>query len=348
MKALLAVLLVTLATSALFAQATSAGPAALLARLQDAETASTLNAPTLKPWHLKLEVTLYTRPDPRSYAIPAQQGTVEEWWAAPDQRRIVYNFPTYQAIYLQTSTGAYRSKLSSASPALPSLLLREVVDPLPPADAMATSTPVLTTQDVAGSTLDCIALSEPIGQPASPEALSVGLAPTFCFAHGSHLPRLSYNHGAPVLLRSTMGNFQGRSVPLDLIASFGSLKLATAHLSKLESLAAIDPALLTPTADLETVHPAIQVEAKVMEALKLTGDQPVFPADSRRQGTFVLLLRLLIGDDGRVKDVTPLRSPDPRMTEAAYAAVRTGPTNPTWSTAPPPTSSQLPPSPSRN
>ena len=56
----------------------------LVSRLEEAAVASSLDAPAVNPWHLKMAFTLYD-----SQGKNPMDGDLEEWWAGPDQNSVV-------------------------------------------------------------------------------------------------------------------------------------------------------------------------------------------------------------------------------------------------------------------
>ena len=56
---------------------------------------------------------------------------------------------------------------------------------------------------------------------------------------------------------------------------------------------------------------------------KLVDVAPIYPPDAREEGVSgVVILEVVVGTDGRVRDVETLRSPDDRLSRAATEAVR--------------------------
>jgi hypothetical protein len=146
--------------------------ASLTARLQSVEAATSLDAATIKPWHLKLHAQLFD-----AKGTPSEQGDIEEWWAGPDQYLVAYSLPSYTGKMLHNADGVFRSGGIGAPPMAVAMLLEQAVHPMPRAEDVAASEPVLRKQTVGGIPLDCIMLTQPLkGIPVEP----LGLYPTYC------------------------------------------------------------------------------------------------------------------------------------------------------------------------
>ncbi|WP_433984701.1 hypothetical protein RBB78_09130 [Tunturiibacter empetritectus] len=122
----------------LLSAARAADTAALTERLRQAGASSWLGSPDLQPWHLKLDVQLFS-----DKGQPTEQGTIEEWWTSPAAYQTTYAFPSYTASIIRSGNVYSRTKGADSAPFLLHLLLRQVVAPMPSDKDISQSTPVL-------------------------------------------------------------------------------------------------------------------------------------------------------------------------------------------------------------
>jgi hypothetical protein len=275
----------------LFSAAHADDQAALIERLHQAETSSSLDTAGLSQWHLKLDVQLFGEKDKQT-----EQGTIEEWWTSPTSFQVVYTFPSYTATEVRSEKGLSRTKSSSSPPSLFKLLLKQVVHPMPSAEEVQDSSPDLRKQDFGKVALDCIMLDQKIKNIAHPP---LGLFPTYCFDPGKMSLRLSYDFGSQLIVRNAVGTFQNRNVATEVNVKESNRLTATARVSTLESkvsmpIPTVDPTSLTPID-----KNATGVAPGVMAGHKLAGENPIYPVSARRNhvsGT--VIFAVAIGTDG--------------------------------------------------
>lgn len=288
--------------------------AALSARLHAADLDSALDAPGLKPWHLKLDVQLFD-----AKGQNPQDGTIEAWWLSPASLQVVYTTPTYTATELHTAAGVLRSKGAASPPAVLDVLLQQVIHPMPSAAELDGTVPDLH-QQTKPIPLDCIMLDQPIKGVAHPP---LGLFPTYCFDPGKDFLRITYNYGSQLVIRNQVGVFQGRHVATKIGVKEKEVLTATAHVSSLESKAELTPPPIDQSS-LESPAKMARVSSGVMNGLALTQAAPRYP-ESAKQNHIAgsVVMRALIGRDGHVRTLKVVSSKDPDLAIAALAAVRT-------------------------
>jgi len=283
-------------------------------RLRLAETASSINAEGLLPWHVKLDVQLFDE-----QGKPKENGTIEGWWAAPDLTRVTFSFPSYRETEIHNQNGFFRTRGLNVEPALLQDVLEQVVHPMT-LDDLAGTRPELRKQKFGKVGLECIMLDEPLKNVSFPP---LGLFPTYCLDPGKESLRISTELGSGTFVRNRVGTFQGRSVAVDLSAQVGEYVVAKAHISTLAGMKESEMDF-TPTADMESAPQAVaRVGPGVMAGSILTKVQPVYPQaakEHRVQGSVVL--NAAIGRDGRIRQLHVKSTPDPDLAMAAIAAVR--------------------------
>lgn len=146
----------------------------LFVRLDRAAAATTLYAPTLKPWHLKVDFTL----NDENGKNP-QQGTLEEWWGGPDQDRVTYTSPGFTGTVLKTPGGSFSTPGSGSLPFALETLHNALVEPLAAELHPELKVAALEKTSFGKGTLDCITVV-PKTVPITAHGPR-GLYPIFCF-----------------------------------------------------------------------------------------------------------------------------------------------------------------------
>jgi TonB family protein len=299
---------------ATLAQSTTAAPATPYDRLVSAAQHSLLDDPELKPWHLKVDVTLIDQ-DGRNPVV----GTVETWHSGKNNKT-TYNFGESSRTVLRNGGDAYESSSGPDTPALADALLEAAVNPGPSSSDIDGTKPDLRKEHFGKVTLDCIMLSRPIRDVARAH---MGLFPTYCLDEGGEKLRASYNFGSQTVLRNSLGTFQGREIATQIILDRAITKVAEAKVSSLtgfvpsEDFFKPDPSL-TPIRSTTAL-----ISGGVIAGAILNKIPPVYPLSAKQNhvgGT--VILRAIIGRDGHIYSLRPMSAPDPDLAVSAIAAVR--------------------------
>jgi TonB family protein len=312
-RAWFAILLVTLLASTTRSQDAPAGststptdPAALMLV---AAKLNTLTAGDLKPWHLK---ATYQTFDEKGNV--ADEGTLEESWVAPDKFKRTYSGKVYTQTDFGTGSGVLRSGQRDDVSHLLLDLRRDLVDPLPDAQALGIGPFTEKQVDSGGSSLRCLTLAKPAGTP------------TYCLAADQPMLRnmlriTSWPGDGTHVLRNRMVSFHDHYLASDLSVVRAGKTILSAHLASIETLDPVNDADLSPTSDAIALPRRIHISAGVAQGLLERKVAPEYPSDARAQraqGTIVL--QALIGTDGRVKDLRAISGP-PVLQKSAIDAV---------------------------
>ena len=299
----------------------AADTAALAKRLHNAAESSSIDDPLLKPWHLKLTFQLFDK------GVQKEEGTIEEWWSAGNYKR-VYTSPSYTASEIKRDKDLYRTKGQPSAPYLLELLRDEVVHPLANDAEVNSSIPDLRVESFGKVKLDCIMLDRPIKNVPHPP---LGLFPTYCLDQDKDRLRISYRYGSEDITRNSVGTFQGRSIPLDVIVSLATATAAKAHIATLSGIAPTDhdfepeSSLELQTSGVLHIEPG-QVAAGVpgvIAGIKISGVTPIYPAEDKQSHTSGnVRLHALIGTDGRIHQLSIIDTPSPTLAISALTAVR--------------------------
>lgn len=292
----------------------------LLARMLDAGTQNSLDAPGLRPWHLKVNFQLF---DDRQK--PTEQGTMEEWWSGPEVYKISYTSPSYTETVVKNKDQYSWSGDSGRRPYMLDALHTMVVHPLPVEKEIEQSTAKLEQRTLGGVKLDCIELKP--DNKKHPNMMPPEILPTYCFDRDASTLRLYTFVGYLEVVRNRLGTFQQRNVALDMIVSDLGPSIMTAHITALSTFEpgptdfaalphAPTPATAKPINVIHDVPPAI------IAGRKLGGPPPHYPEGARErhiQGSVVMTA--LIGTDGHIHNLNVVASPDRDLSTAAREAV---------------------------
>jgi TonB family protein len=311
MRRLLGSICVTLA---LLTAARANDSATLFARLDRAAAATTLYAPTLKPWHMKVDFTVYDEDGKNP-----QEGTLEEWWGGPNQDRITYTSPAYTGTVLKIDKGSFSTPDAGSIPFALETLHNALVNPLTPEVHPEKYNPAFEKVPFGKVTLDCITLT-PKSIPAS-ENSPRGLYPTYCFDPGSQQLLYSTRYVNEAEVRNRLGRFQGQTVAVALKLTEAAFPQAEGRVITLETVPVT--AMDFAATGLELDRPAQTIPASVLAGGTVRKVTPVYPESAKRrrvQGN--VLLRATIGTDGKVREITIVSTPDSDLAIAAVASAR--------------------------
>ena len=291
------------------------GQASLAERLRQGAELTSLDLEGSKPWHLKLEVQTFDKD-----GKPAENGTVEEWWASPTLNRVVYTSPAGTATEIHNGDGYFRTAGAAGGGYLFDLMRRQMVHPIPP-DFESTEIKLEERTESFGKVkLDCVMLAQEIrGVAYAP----YGLFPMYCLEHDGNSLRLTYDFGSLMVTRNKMGKFGAKMVPLETSANGGGKMLVTAKTVALQTLP-LTAADFVSGDDLKKVGdgPA-KVASGVIAGSKIGGPVPIYPESAKQKhisGTVVM--RAMIGRDGRIHRLTLMSYPDGDLAISALNAVR--------------------------
>jgi TonB family protein len=289
--------------------------AVLAERLRLAGELTSLDAASVRPWHLKLDVQLFDE-----NGKPSEQGTVEEWWASPSLYRVVFTSPSHTGTELRNGDGYYRTAGGGTGGYQLDLMRRQVVHPMPPEDETRTGKLEVKTESFGKVKLECVMVGEEI---RGVSYMPYGLFPMYCMDPGESSLRLTYNFGNQVIVRNKMGKFLEKIVSTEVTANTGGKTSASAKVTALQTMP-LTAADFVPGSDLEKLGEGpTQVAAGVMAGYKIKGPNPVYPAAAKQNhvsGTVVM--RAMIGRDGLIHRLKLVSYPDGDLAISALAAVR--------------------------
>jgi len=284
-------------------------------RLDKATAESTLDDLTSRPWHAKVNVTMFD--DKGKHPVEA---TVEYWKSGDESLRVITEGANTETV-LRHDGHVYRIHTGDAISTVAATAFQAILHPGPLPFDLQGSKPELRKQNFGKTPLDCIMLTQPLKDLT---LVPLGLFPTFCLDHDTGHLRATYDFGSRGITINGEGKFMDRIVATTLSVADGATLVGTA---KVVALSTFVP---TP----ETFQPAPELVAEstgtariaggVASGLKIGGANPSYPVVARQnhvEGTVVL--HAIIGRDGHMHTLRVVSTPDVDLAVAALAAVRT-------------------------
>lgn len=289
--------------------------AGLADRLRQATEQTSLDAEESKPWHLKLEVQTFDK-DGKA----AVNGTVEEWWASATLNRVVYTSPSGTTTEIHNGDGYFRTAGSPGGEYLFDLMRQQAVHPMPSDYESKGIKLEARTESFGKVKLDCVMPGQEIrGVAFEP----FGLFPMYCLEHDGAWLRVTYDFGSLAVTRNKVGKFGEKMVPLEMSANGGDKLLVTAKTVALQTVS-LTAADFVPGDDLKKVGdgPA-KVSSGVIAGSKIGGPNPIYPESAKMKHVEgAVVMRAIIGRDGRIHRLTLISYPDGDLAISALAAVR--------------------------
>jgi TonB family protein len=273
----------------------------------------------LRPWHMKVSYELF---DEKSAS--KGKGTYEYWWESPETYRSTWTRPgvelTEWHLGGKKSYAAVGGPLGFDERKLETDLLR----PLPTAAELDPRTVVFDRQDQSFSSvkLPCVMVMRKM-PPAGKAETPMGMFPTYCFDPAHPMLHLSYIYGSTSVVYNNVVRVQGMYLARQLSILDNKRKVLTATVDTIEGLAPNPPALVpSPQAMVldETQHVAVKPD--VMQAQLTRQVRPYYPIDASSRSTQgTVVLKAVIGADGRVKEMHAVDAPSDSLEAAAIWAV---------------------------
>lgn len=277
------------------------------------------NDPSLRPYHLKAAYQLY------EHGQPTEHGTFEYWWASPSVDRSTWTRGANTVSQWHTAGGKF-AYLSTGSGIqfFESKLKAELLSPLPDPKDYAASDTYFDKEDVKLGSLKvpCIMIVPKMPTRGQPLQVPIGLFPTYCFDPSLPVVVAKSSFGALQVVYEKSVRVQNRILPNSLSEYEGRDKVLSASVESIEALSPTDPALIPPPEAMKPPVERVQLGAAIVAGRRIGGIVPIYPADAkavRAQGTVVL--RAVIGRDGRIHDLKVMSAPYPSLVESAMWAV---------------------------
>ena len=285
-----------------------------LARITAAAELTSLQSVNVKPWHLKLDVTVFD-----AQGENPQAGTVEVWHSGSDERT-VYTFGDASGTELVHDGKNYFASKGKLVPAEAFQLVAEEMHPGPGVDDLHGAVADLHHETFGKVAMDCFMVSQPI---RGLSAIPLGLYPTYC-VDANGVIRSTYNAGGRTVVLGTVGKFEEHEVPVQLDMFYSHIKVGTAKTVALTSYVPTANEFVR-AADMKLTGEVARISGAVMQPFRISFVQPVYPPNmSVLHKTAAVVLRGVIGYDGHVLVLRPEAASnpvDPQFVMSAIAAV---------------------------
>lgn len=262
-----------------------------------------------QPWHLKASYQTYD-----ANGKPKDQGTFEEWWAAPDRNKISYSGPSLNQVQYTNDKDIRITGDNWERSMLENMVERYLVHPFPDESVVKDQKYIAKDIKAGGETLRCMQIKD---QGSFYEL------PLFCVSSHAPVARLiGLNGGIEVLLNDvvrTDGHYAAKKIRVERA---GKPMMDVSWVS-LESFRPLNPAFFAPPASAVPLAETLEVGPGVMAGHRIEGDDPRYPPDAkaaRIQGT--VLLEGYISTEGTMEDLSVISGP-PLLQEEAVNAVYT-------------------------
>jgi TonB family protein len=276
---------------------------------------------TLKPFHLKASYQLYDEK-----GQPSAQGTYEYWWASQETYRSTWSRPGMEHTDWHVDGKHYLRSTGAGIEFFEEKLQSDLLDPLPDSGTLEGGKVEFQREEQKfGSVkLPCVMVAHKLPlHPGHFEVIPMGMFPTYCFDPASPTLRAYYAFGAISVVYNRMARFQNRILPQELGVLDRGKKILTAKIENVSGLTSATSVMTPPEdAKLQTNQPRVEVSKLVANGNLLTKTPPIYPQeakDAHLQGKVVL--KALIGSDGRVHDLSVVEGPATSLIAAAMQAV---------------------------
>ncbi|MGA7157054.1 MAG: energy transducer TonB [Acidobacteriaceae bacterium] len=289
------------------------------ARVAAAARRNSLNLVEQRPWHLKLDVTVFD-----AEGKHPSEGTIEVWRSGADQR-VLTTFGDSSRFTTRHNGEFYMRSSGPEVPVEADLVLQQVLDPGPGPSDIGGSTPELRIQKFGKTKLDCIMLTQPT---KGLKDIPLGLYPTYCLDAKDAI-RVSYNFVSRTVLINGVGEFLDHTVPIQMSiyrGISGQVVVATSKVSALSTYVPT-PGEFDPTADMKAVVDLDDRKGGTVRQAISAGSrskfvEPIYPeGPKQRHESGTVRFRAIIGRDGHIHSLRPTDDSDSEFVVAAIEAV---------------------------
>ncbi len=276
----------------------------------------------MKPWHMKVSYQIF-----EAEGYPAEHGTYEYWWAAPDLYRSTWKRGSVEDTEWRVGEETFHQGSAQALNFYEWKLRSVMLDPLPKPEELDPKVTRLERRDrpFGSVKMPCVMVEPKMpGSGESTSNLPIGMFPTYCFEPQRVMLRAYLAYGGTSVLYQQLVRVQGRLLPKELTISEGANRLVTAGLDGVNGIAADAPELKPEEgATKSKAAGAITLDQGALEGLLVKKVPPVYPqaaTAARDQGR--VQLAVLIGKDGLIHEIKVLQAPAPSLVGAAMECVR--------------------------
>lgn len=274
---------------------------------------------SLKPWHLTGRYQLFDE-----NGKPGEEGAYEYWWSAPGVYRSSWSRPGGMRTEWHTADGRTMSVASGKRIMAIERELRDLlVNPVPDVSKLAPGEAEFEKDDlkVGKVNLPCARVSLRRQKDGRTPTIPGVRAGTYCFEEPGLFLAVEHEGDGDYSEFHQLRSFQGRVIAGEVVRSFNGRYLFKYSLGKMTWIDAKDPAL-NPTTDAKVTADDAVSRSPTAQSHPVDKVAPFYPlAAKSTHTTGSVLLDILIGADGKVRDVVVLGSSSPFLSRAAKDAV---------------------------
>jgi hypothetical protein len=278
------------------------------------------NAPTLKPFHLKVAYQLYDRK-----GKPSEQGAYEYWWASSQVYRSSWTRPGATRTDWHTADGhttrlATGEALKYFEKKLQSLLMSPLADleDLDPS-RFRLDRVSLPANNIKFPCIAIMMLEQPNAtSPPPPESLS----PVYCFDTETPVLWAVHSFGIVTAEFKAIVKMQDHYLPREILITGAKQNILSAAVNTISGLSPSDPAL-TPALNAFLVNEENPPPSSVFSGLtRIRTVKPVYQPMARSAHEFGTVIRqAVIGMNGAVRDPQVILAPSASLADSALEAV---------------------------
>jgi hypothetical protein len=274
---------------------------------------TTLDVPGIRPWHWKMDVTLYDADGKKP-----QTGNIEAWFS-DGAMRTTFTLGDDKMTTLRLGDNLYRTDADPAKFIPLEIVFMNALRPVPSELLDPGISLKFLVQSVGKSRLDCV---QPSFTLPKANTFIEDTPLSYCLEQGTDHFLVAYQPGQSSIARLQIGTFLGKQVPLALQMMSLAKKRAE---TKTTSLSTFTPAP-QDFAVLPTMHPfspPVEIPAEDQPlGLLLHSESPHYPAEARShhvEGS--VKFDVVIGADGRILTKQLSNKADPVLAEASADAL---------------------------
>ena len=252
------------------------------------------------------------------------KGSYEYWWESSDTYRSTWTRPGMEQTEWHLGGKKYYAGTGSPLGIDERKLETELLHPLPAKGDLDPQTVAFDRQDqtFSGVKLPCVMVMRKM-PPAGKAETPMGMFPTYCFDPAHPMLHLSYIYGSTSAVYNNVVRVQGMYLARQLSILDNKRKVLTATVDAIDALGPKPPAL-APSSQAVVVDEAqhVAVKADVMQAQLTRQVRPYYPIDASSRSTQgTVVLKAVIGPDGRVREMHAADAPSDSLKDAAIWAV---------------------------
>jgi len=274
---------------------------------------------SLKPWHLKGTYQLF---DENGSA--GEQGTYEYWWTAPGVFRSTWSRKSGMRTEWHSADGRTMSVASGGRILEIERELRDLlVSAVPDVSKLKSGQADIEKDElkIAKLTLPCATVELRPQKDGRISMISGVRSGTYCFEEPELFLTVQHEANADYTEFHHLRKIQGRIIPGEIIRSFSGRYLFKYSLDEMRWIDAKDPAL-KPTPDAKVTADDSAASLTAAQGRLVKKSPPIYPpAAKSTHTTGSVLLDVLIGREGKVRDIVVLASSSPLLTAAAKNSV---------------------------